>query len=219
MPTFVIIPGYNEEKYLEGTLRGVKRHGFTNIVYADDGSEDRSVAIAQRQKTIVVKMVKNRGKGAALRTGCDVALRHGASKLIFMDADQQHDPEDLAAIDRLLDTYDLVYAHRDFSREMPFLARIGNLFFTATIRALYLIRIRDALSGYRGVTAKAYRQIRWESNGYEVEAEIIVRGAKAKLRHAHQPTRTIYHDRKKGTTPVDGLPILWRLVKWRFRRF
>ncbi len=215
--TFVIIPGLNEEKYLEGTLRSVKKTGH-KIIYVDDGSRDRSAAIAKKAGVLVIRHKKNKGKGGALRTGCDAALKRGATRLILMDADGQHDPADLPAMERALRGAPLVYTCRAFSREMPFSSRLGNRIFTAAIRILYGIRVSDALSGYRGMTAAAYRQVRWRSDGYQVEAEIIVNAARAGLKHAELPTRTIYHEKRKGTTPLDGIPILWSLLRWRFTR-
>lgn len=81
----VIIPAFNEEERIQGTLRSVKRlDRIDELIVVDDGSRDRTAAIAGRYADQVVRLGKHRGKGAALAEG----IRHARGDiLLFLDAD------------------------------------------------------------------------------------------------------------------------------------
>ena len=98
---------------------------------------------------------------------------------------------------------------------MPLLYRVGNRVLSATFGLLFRLRIRDTQCGMRAFTAAAFPTLRWTSEGYAVETEMLVRIALAGLRWTERPISTLYHDRAKGTQPSDGLAILARMVGWK----
>ncbi len=92
---WVVIPGYNEATYIGRVLKKAKKI-TPNLIFVDDGSTDRSAAIARKYTPHVLKHKINLGKGAALRTGCDYAFgKLKAVAIVIMDADDQHDPSEL----------------------------------------------------------------------------------------------------------------------------
>jgi glycosyltransferase involved in cell wall biosynthesis len=102
--TLVIIPAFNEEDALADVLGGLQvAEPGLDVLVVDDGSTDRTAAVARRAGVAVVSLPFNLGIGGALRTGFLYAVRHGYERAIQFDGDGQHDP---AEISRLLDGLD-----------------------------------------------------------------------------------------------------------------
>jgi len=94
-----IIPAYNEEAALPGTLEELRRHQpELDIVVVSDGSVDRTAAVARTSGVEVVELPFNLGIGGALRTGFLYAVRHGYEVGVQFDADGQHDPTQIAKL-------------------------------------------------------------------------------------------------------------------------
>ena len=214
---WVIIPGYNEEKYIARVLK--KTLEITrNIVVVDDGSQDQTATIAQKIVPHVLQHQVNMGKGAAMKTGTEYAFQKlNAEAVIFMDADDQHNPlELLEFIKQLKKGHSVIFGIRKFSeKDMPFHRFLGNKIASALVSLLFHNYIPDIPSGFKAFTKDSYRKIRWKSQGYEVEMEIAVNVAKARLPYTTVEIETIYHDFDKGMNILDGLAVLFNLLKWR----
>ena len=100
---------------------------------------------------------------------------------------------------------------------MPFILRFGNWFINKTTAILYKVKLRDTQCGYRAFTAQAYPKIRWKTHDYGMETEMIANAGKHRLSYAQVPIETIYADKYKGTTVLDGIKIVLKMVKWRFQ--
>ena len=221
---YVIIPAFNEERKLRLVVEGCLEY-TPNVIVVDDGSTDNTLgtilAIKPKHKDLVIISNKvNKGKGAALRDGCDYAFNHGAENIIVLDGDGQHRPRRIVEILSYLKEKDLVFTYRTFNKNMPLIFRIGNWFINTTACILFNIKVSDVLCGYKGFKAKSYPQIRWESVGYSIEVDISsrIKG----LSMVELPIETIYHDRYKGTNVFDGIHIILyslkiyvkRLLRW-----
>jgi glycosyltransferase involved in cell wall biosynthesis len=212
---WVILAAYYEERHIAGVVEAVRRQGFRTVV-VDDGSKDRTSEFAEAAGAVVLRHIVNLGKGAAMKTGADYAVAHGAKALIFMDADGQHRPEELPLFTEKLDEgYDIVFGCRRRTRHMPLIRRTGNWVITTVVRLFYKMDLQDVTSGYRAVTARAYKAVRWTSRDYSVESEMIARAGRHNLKYAEFEVATIYHDKYKGMTIFTGLKIVWNLIWWR----
>ena len=98
---------------------------------------------------------------------------------------------------------------------MPYILRFGNWFINKMVAKLYGIELHDTQSGYRAFTADAYKKIRWNARDYSMESEMISRVGRHKLRYKEVPIKTIYGDKYKGTTVLDGIRIVTKLMMWR----
>lgn len=215
MPTFVVIPAYNEEKHLREVIQNTKKY-IDNIIVVDDGSKDNTSIIAKEEGVIILKNIINLGKGATLRTGCDYALKRGANQIIVLDADAQHDPHKIPEfLENLENNNEIIFGYRKLSETMPFILRFGNWFISKTTKFLYNLDLYDTQCGYRAFTAEAYQKIRWDSSDYGMESEMITKVGKHKLRYAQVPLQTIYLDKYKGTTVFDGINIILKMMRWR----
>jgi glycosyltransferase involved in cell wall biosynthesis len=217
----VVIPAYNEGRRvadvvrsLPGSLLGVER---VVALVIDDGSSDDTALAARTAGATVLRHRVNLGKGAALRTGCEGANRLGADAIVLMDADGQHLPGDLAGLVGPLFSgeVDVVLGSRRFGRGMPVATRAGNHILNGLLRALFSIRVSDSQCGFRAINGAAYPALRWNAADYAVETEMLVRIRQARLRWVEVPIATVYHDRYKGTQPLDGLRILRQMLAWR----
>lgn len=213
MELAIIIPARNEERTIERVVSAAVMYG--KVIVVDDGSEDTTGTLARHAGALVLRHAINLGKGAALKTGCDYAVRHGAHMIVALDADAQHDPSHIPSFVRLLRIYDIVFGYRTFSHSMPFIFRFGNIFINKLAAFLYDVRLRDTQCGYRAFTAETYKKVRWRSPDYSVESEMVARVGKCGLKFVEVPIETVYLDSYKGTTVLDGIRIVLKMLWWR----
>ena len=96
MNALIVIPVFDEAATIGRVVRAARAHGAVLVV--DDGSHDASAAIARAAGAEVVRHPRRLGKGQAIRTGIAAARSRGASLVVTLDGDGQHDPGDLAAV-------------------------------------------------------------------------------------------------------------------------
>ena len=149
---FVVIPSYNEERRLPTLVKKlVKYVPLSRIVVVDDGSRKR-VAGYLPKRMIVARHQVNLGKGMALRTGCDLAIKLGAEAIILMDADGQHDPKEIPVfIKKLKEGYQVVFGARRLDEDMPSWRSWGNRFLNKTVQVLFGLNLCDVWCGYRAL--------------------------------------------------------------------
>lgn len=220
MKIAVVIPAKNEEKRIEQVIKRVKEKvPESDIIVIDDGSDDQTVQTAENVSGIMVLRHRiNLGKGAALKTGCEAAVQREAETIVLMDADGQHNPEDIPRfLEALSDEYDIVFGSRIIGDDMPYVMRLGNKFLSFVTSLLFRSYISDTQSGFRAFRASVYPKIIWSSSGYGVETEMIINAAKHHLRMKEIDIKTVYHDSYKGTTIMDGIRIFINLILWRLQ--
>lgn len=95
----MIIPAYNEEEALPGTLSELARvRPDLDVLVVSDGSVDGTARIARAHGAVCVELPFNLGIGGALQTGFRYAVRHGYRRAVQFDADGQHDPTEIATL-------------------------------------------------------------------------------------------------------------------------
>ncbi|MBC8447170.1 MAG: glycosyltransferase family 2 protein [Chloroflexi bacterium] len=220
MSIVALIPCYNEIKHIAGVVQRTRPH--LPVVVIDDGSTDGSGAAAAAAGATVLTHTSNRGKGAALATGISWALEQGCEAVVTLDADAQHDPDEIPTF---LDAYrrdlaDMIIGLRDFS-QMPsrnsFGNRLGNRILGRALRR----PIPDNQCGYRLLNRRAMETLDFNTTGFEFEVEMIVQSVSTGLRMAWVPIRTIYagessHFRPFGDS-VEFVKTAWR-ARQRVRR-
>lgn len=213
----VIIPAYNEGKTIFEVVTKTKKFA-QNILVIDDGSLDHTASEAARAGAVVLQHKVNLGKGAALKTGCDYAVQQGAQKIVTLDADGQHDPKEIPSFLSALELYDIAFGSRKKPQSMPAVLKFGNKVLTKSLQILYGLRVQDSQCGYRSFRADAYKNIRWEATDYYVETEMAIRAGRKKLKHTTIPIETIYANKYKGTTVLDGVTIVAKMIGWKLWR-
>ncbi len=198
----IIIPAFNEEKRLGGLLRRISSiRSLKNVLVVDDGSVDKTAIIAEKAGSKVLKQNINQGKGVALRTGFDFAVRNNYDAVITMDADGQHAPDELPLFLNYYKKFkpDLIIGTRKQNlSEMPFLRFLVNKTTSLVTSILAGIRVNDSQSGYRLITSFLIKKINLETSRFQMETEIIVKAAKAGFSIGEVPIKTIYFENFKS---------------------
>lgn len=213
---WIIIPGFNESHYIGTVLQKVSQYS-SRIIVVDDGSHDTTATIARTYTPHVLTHPVNLGKGAALKTGCEYAFNFcGASAVIFMDSDDQHDPAEITLFTKELSSgVPIVFGLRSFDQRMPLIRIMLNRVASVLLFFLFGTYIPDIPNGFKGMSKQAYHQIQWDSPDYAVEMEIAARVAKRKLHFSVVEVTTIYHDLERGMTILDTLKIVLKILNWR----
>jgi glycosyltransferase involved in cell wall biosynthesis len=174
--TLVVVPALNAEESIGGIVAECRRVN-EHVLVVDDGSIDRTAAVARDAGAEVVSHPVNRGKGAALKTGFAYALEHGFDAVVTLDADGQHLPREipkfLAA--RAESGADLIIGGRAhlFGQMLP-RRRLANRFSARTIAWISKTNVTDSQSGFRLYSANLLRAVRLRSDGFDMESEVIV---------------------------------------------
>ncbi len=225
MKIVVVVPAFNEEKKIADVLNDLIKGQFL-IYFVDDGSSDGTFAQASKIKRLdkknQLKLLRhkvNLGKGAALKTGCISAFRDGAEAVIIMDGDGQHLVSDLPKFTKALNSkrFDVVFGSRNLNFRVPLVRFLGNKFASGFISLLFGVYVSDCLCGYRAFTKEAFQKLDWQSTGYGVETEMVVKSGKYKLRSCEILVETVYYDKFKGVTVLDAGEILADIFFWKFK--
>ena len=220
----VIVPVYNEKATVEEILRRIKAVDITKeIIIVDDGSTDGTREILQAMPPEdglqIHYQERNRGKGAAIRTG--VAQAKGRW-VVFQDADLEYDPEDYnILIAPLRDgRADAVYGSRFLGvhRVLLFWNYLANKCLTLLTNALYNTDLTDMETCYKMFRREVIQGIRIRSNSFNLEPEVTAKILKKKWRLYEVPisySGRDYSDGKKITWK-DGVIAFWTLLKYRF---
>lgn len=204
MPVFsIVIPVYNEAGTLDEILLRVLRAPLPDgiekeVIIVDDGSKDGTKDLLKKvedeyrkvQKGFSLKIIyhdRNRGKGAAIRTGIKQA---SGDYIIIQDADLEYSPDEYKDLLKpaLEDKADVVYGSRFMSGRphavLRFWHYVGNKILTLISNSFTNLYLTDMETCYKLFTRKAVDIIgpRLVSNRFEIEPEITARVAKARLR-------------------------------------
>jgi len=195
-PALVVagIPAYNEEGTIAKIVVNAKRH-VDRLIVVDDGSTDDTKIIAENLGAIVLRHETNRGKGEALKAIFAVARELGADVLVTLDADAQHDPNEIPrVIEPILNsTADVVVGSRRGQRTIPLLRGAGQWFLdTITNVRDQEGAIVDSQSGFRAYSRKAIAQFDFGEAGMGFESESLVNGFKSGLTIKQVPISVKY---------------------------
>jgi glycosyltransferase involved in cell wall biosynthesis len=209
-----IIPAFNTEATLPKVIEGVNKYiKKENIIIIDDGSSDKTFAIAEKIGVIVLKNHTNQGKGFSLKKGYQYAIKNNYRAVICLDADLQHSPSDIPQFIKCFDTSDadLVLGNRMFDvSSMPWDRQFSNQTTSLLISIFTGQRIRDSQSGYRLIKTEVLREIKLVSNKYETESELLVKALKRKYKIAHVSIQTIYNEQPSH---INRFIDTWRFVR------
>jgi glycosyltransferase involved in cell wall biosynthesis len=228
----LLVPAYNEQPTIEVVLRRAAELDLdSELLVVDDGSTDGTIAAVERvqadlgERVRLLRHERNRGKGAAVRTG--IAAARGEF-LVIQDADLEYDPRDIPKlVGPLLEgVADVVYGTRlrggEPQRAHLFWHYAGNRFLSLLTNILFNTTISDMEVGYKAFRTDLLRGVELTSEGFGIEPEVT-----AKLLRRPGGIRLYeipisYY----GRTYAEGKKITWRdgvqavlvLLRYRFAR-
>ncbi|MEL6866474.1 MAG: glycosyltransferase family 2 protein [Bacteroidota bacterium] len=218
----VILPAYNEAAVVAEVIQEIRSCGFEQIVLINDGSTDDTGAIAKANGAIVVTHFINRGAGAAVQTAIELARRQNWSRIAFMDADGQHQAEDIRLLAAEMDrsNCDLVIGSRfiGYRENIPWTRRIFNGIANLMTNIFGRQRFTDSQSGLRMLNRKAIESLHLKIDGFGYCSEMLIEAERLGLKINEIPTQVRYspYSISKGQDFQMGintaLHFLWNVI-------
>lgn len=188
-----LVPAYQAAATVGGVVRGLAKY-LPQVLVVDDGSTDETGDAAVAAGAVVMRLPVNSGKGSAIRAGLARILASEATHVAFVDADAQHDPEDLPALlaaaregDRFVIGSRMAEADR-----IPAVRYRTNEIGGRILTRMTGLDVEDGQSGYRVIAADVLRGLRLSARGYMIENEILLKAAPRLDRIRNVPVRAVY---------------------------
>jgi glycosyltransferase involved in cell wall biosynthesis len=236
MKLSIIVPVYNEETTVDFVLKQLLSVDYpcpVEVMVVDDGSTDDTSQILdalslfwQAERALPPRLVvlhhdRNRGKGAAVRSGAAAAV---GDYLLIFDADLEYSPED---IPRLLQPVldgkaELVFGTRDFRSHNAhsFWFVFGNKVTTLAANVLYDAWVNDLHSCLKLIPLRVFRRLELRQNGFGLDTEVTAKLLRAGLRPYEVPISYMarLHCQGKKLTLRDGITSIGVLFRVRVSR-
>lgn len=153
----VVLPARNEAGAIAAVVAAIRGlHPDAEVLVVDDGSTDATAALAREAGATVLSRPYGMGNGAAIKAGARAAR---GSILVFMDADGQHDPADIARLLQPLEQgYDMAVGARGAGSQASVGRGVANAFYNRVASWMTGHRIDDLTSGFRAVRAERFRE-------------------------------------------------------------
>jgi len=224
----VVVPVFNERNTLVEIVRRMRAVELPDsiereIIVVDDGSDDGTRDVLKQLGDSTVRIImheRNRGKGAAVRTG---AANATGEYVLVQDADLEYDPDDWPKLLNpiLRGRTRVVYGSRFTGerRNMLFAHWIGNRFLSLVTNLLYNTTLSDMETCYKVLDRRLFDDLSLSADRFDIEPEITAKILKRGIRIYEVPISYAGRefDEGKKITWRDGFAALWTLVKYRFR--
>jgi glycosyltransferase involved in cell wall biosynthesis len=218
----IIIPVYNEEKFIVQTIKNVfKARSFglnKEIIVVDDGSTDQTFKNIKNIKNIPLVLIhkeNNIGKGAAVRDGIS---RSTGEIVLIQDADWEYDPADYVKLLNpiLKDQADVVYGNRFHTKKS-----LVNLVLTSLSNLTTGLKLNDMETGYKVFKKNVIKSIvdQIKSNGFDFEPEItskISRIKNLKIKEVNINYQPRNYKQGKKINFFDGIMTIISIFKYRY---
>ena len=184
MSIMAIIPAFNEEISIGSIVLKTRTH-IKDVVVVDDGSKDETAKVAEMAGAYVIRHDKNMGKGEALKTGFNYAMKNGTTIIVTIDADGQHDPNDIPKVIKpiLKKDADLVIGSRYLNGNcIPRYRRAGQFLLDRMTKLNTGIEVTDTQSGFRAFSIDCVSNFKFRNHGFAIESEMLADVVSAKLK-------------------------------------
>jgi len=221
----IVIPAYNETptigKVVRALVRTLKKKGVAfEVIVVDDGSQDATAQHAKDAGAYVIRHILNTGTGGATATGLSYAEQNGFDIAATLDADGQHDTQDVIKGIELMEKgdHDLLIGSRLIdARGMSKVKVLGNKGLSLITYLVFGINVTDSQSGLRIFSKNSLNKLKWKTSGYEFCSEMLWRAKQQGLRIDEYPIQAIYteYSSSKGQNNWNGVNIVKSLLKRR----
>jgi glycosyltransferase involved in cell wall biosynthesis len=210
----IVLPAKNEAESLDALLEEIARlHPRVELVVIDDGSTDATAQVARDACAQVLRHPYSMGNGAAIKSGARTAK---GEILVFMDADGQHDPQDIARlIERLDEGYDMAVGARQAGSQANRGRGLANGFYNRFASLIVGQRIEDLTSGFRAVRAAKFREFLYLfPNGFSYPTTVTMAFFRAGYAVSYVPIHAGKRVGKSHLRPIrDGIRFLLIIFK------
>jgi len=208
------MPAYNEAKYIGSVVLQARKYA-DEVIVVDDGSADATSSIARLAGATVVRHERNRGYGSTIRTLLDEAKKRDADILVVLDADSQHNPDEIPRlIEGIKGGADIVIGSREMqANKISGYRRLGQKVLSSMTRVASRQRLTDTESGFRAYSRKAINSLELKETGMAVSSEIVSEAAAKGLEIIEVPISVAYTGDGSTLNPVKhGLGVFNRIL-------
>lgn len=217
----VCIPAYNESSKIGKVVNRARAYA-SEVIVCDDGSTDDTAREAQAAGATVIRHSVNKGYGSTIKTLFQTAKEKNADVMVTLDADGQHDPDEISKIvEPILDEgFDIVIGSRFLNihdkQKVPSYRSFGIKTLTLLTKAASYRNITDAQSGFRAYSKAALSRIHLYEGGMAVSAEILLRASKQNLSIKEVPATVTYDIEGTSTmNPISqGATVLRSIIQF-----
>lgn len=213
----IVIPAKNEARNLALLLPGLlELYSDTEIIVVNDGSTDDTQSVCEQHGVKCISQPYSKGNGAAIKAGARAASGTG---IIFMDADLQHNPKDIASLlNKYRQGYDMVVGARHSSAHANLGRNLANSVYNTLASWMVHRKVEDLTSGFRIVNAEKFREfLHLLPNGFSYPTTSTMAFFRAGYSVAYHPIhagKRQKHNQKSHIRPVrDGLRFLLIIFK------
>lgn len=210
----IVLPAKNEGRSVGSLVRQLlELMPQAEVIVVDDGSSDDTAQQAAEAGARVVRHPYSKGNGAAIKTGARAA--HGTT-LVFMDADGQHNPNDVGRLlDKLEQGYDMVVGARQSGSQASVGRGLANRFYNRLASYMTNRRVEDLTSGFRAVRTKKFREFLYLlPNGFSYPTTSTMAFFRAGHSVAYEPIHAAKRQGKSHLHPLkDGIRFLLIIFK------
>lgn len=226
MKITVIIPVFNEEKYILKVLKNVnsyKNKLNLEILVSDDGSTDETLSILKKNENlydVFIEGKENKGKGSAIKNATKFIT---GDYVIIQDADLEYNPEDYVKLIDPINKFgaEVVFGSRfkgsDAKRIIYFKNRVANFVLSLIVSFVTNINFSDVETGYKVIKSDIFKGLNLTENSFAIEIEITMKLAKKKLKFYEVGVsyngRTFEEGKKIKT--IDGLIALYKIFYYK----
>ncbi len=202
----IVIPAYNSEKTIQEVYRNIHRDLANQVIIADDGSKDNTVAEIKRLGLEPIIHKRNLGYGANQKTLYTQALKSGAKYIIMLHPDGQYDPKDLPKfIDALKKSKGaLILGSRFLSngqKNTPRYKSISLKLIAVLFNIVLGLSLSEVNTGYRGYTRELLETVPFtkNGNGYIFDPQLLIQAVYFGFKIAEVPVSKKYN--KEAISP------------------
>ena len=198
-----VIPFFNEKNTVHRIIQATLKHVDAVIAIDDGSTDDSAVNISLLKNITLLKNNTNRGKGFSLRKGLNYAVENGFDELVTLDADLQHNPDEIPLLVSKLNEYHIVIGNRlNNLKGMPLQRKISNNITSKLLSIKTGQKILDSQCGFRAYRSEVIRNVKTNTDGYEAESEIVIKASLLGYQIGFTDITTIYGDEISKMTPV-----------------
>ena len=215
MKFITIIPAYNEEAAINKVVTNSLK--YSDVLVVDDGSSDKTGDLSRRAGAQVITHNENMGKGAAIKSGIEYALKNRYHAVVMLDGDGQHDPKFIPESVQILDDNDLIIYSRFLEgtpQNMAFQRRFSNRLTTSLLKCTTGYHLTDSQSGFRVFSDKAggvFLNIPYDD--YEFESEMLYQASLNNLKVKELAIPSSYQGEKSYITSIKIIKYIYYILK------
>lgn len=197
--SLIVCPVYNEEAYIKDFYHSLRKSYSGDVFFIDDGSTDSGGAFMYKLKsadTFILRHSQRKGYGAALISGFEFAKEYKYKRVVTIDVDLQHRPEQIPVFLKELLEWEVVLGSRYIkiakSLDIPHSRLAINRYISKLIKVLFSVEFTDPFCGFRGYRTSFLERVNFKEQSYGLGIEILLEIIRSGAAFLEIPVEAIY---------------------------